>query len=399
MKVGFILAKWDETLGPETIAVYPKDFIDNPDLLAIQYFSSSQFIFGGEKFMRISFRMPLVYLGLDAILFFDYLEDESVRGGRHPILLILLYEQSIPRAIIDQYHETIVNRIDTIKSDFSNSSHIVSTIKVLHSNLLTYLGEFKPAAFQALKSSEQRFKTMFEGSRDAIFVFIIDKYIIVDANLQAETMINKTRDKIIGMTGNDLLIPDDAKRFMSLVSEHLKNKNSPPIITNIITADKKIIPVEINASIIEIGGKDYIQANFRDITKRRKAEILAKTMKLYAESVVETIRQPVIVLDAQYNVLSANFSFCETFKQLPGKIEHKSFYEIGRGMWNIPQMKSLLEDIITHQDQIDEYEVAHNFKGEIGHKVLLVDASRIENKEDQSEIIVLAFEDITHRKK
>ena len=81
MKLGFILAEWDETLGPDTKVVYPKGFIEDADLLAIKYFSSSQFIFGGEEFVQLSFVMPLIYLHLDARLFFDYMETSSVRGG------------------------------------------------------------------------------------------------------------------------------------------------------------------------------------------------------------------------------------------------------------------------------------------------------------------------------
>ena len=110
MRVGFILAKWNEVIGPEIVTVYPDNFIEDPNLIAIQCFSSSQFVFGGEQFIQLSLIMPFIYLHLEAVLFFDYILDDSVRGGRSPILLILLYDDTIPRSIIDQYHEGVLKK-------------------------------------------------------------------------------------------------------------------------------------------------------------------------------------------------------------------------------------------------------------------------------------------------
>ncbi len=396
--IGFILAKWDESLGPVIISVYPENFIKDPDLFAVQCFSQSQFIFGGEEFVKISFVMPLVHLQSDAMLFFDYIPDKAVRGGRHPILLILMYEEKIPRSIINRYKGKINDKLENIKAHFIDSSYIQNAIKEIHQTIIASLSEMHPEAFEALKDSENRFQSLFESARDAIFIFESDSNIIIEANLQAQVLINKPRNKILGMKTKELFLPDDVDKFKIHIREHLRDKNAPPIVTNVITSDRKKVPVEITASIIDVGKAHLIQATFRDITKREEAEILAKRMKLYAESIVETIRQPVIVLDSEFRILSANFSFLETFRHVPQDIENKSIFKIGRGQWDIPEVKSLLNDMLKVQNQIDEYEINHTFSGGVGPKRLLIDASRMENEEDQTEIIILVMEDITHRK-
>ncbi|MHB8882821.1 MAG: hybrid sensor histidine kinase/response regulator [Thermodesulfovibrionales bacterium] len=116
------------------------------------------------------------------------------------------------------------------------------------------------------------------------------------------------------------------------------------------------------------------------------------------EDIVETVREPLVVLDPDLRVLSANRSFYAAFKVVPEETIGKLVYDLGDRQWDIPGLRTLLEDILPKNKKFDDYEVEHTFSG-VGHKTLLLNARRIIHKEMGSEMILLAIEDITERKR
>ena len=100
---------------------------------------------------------------------------------------------------------------------------------------------------------------------------------------------------------------------------------------------------------------------FRDITERRQAEQLIESAREYAESIVATVREPLLILDSELHVRSANRSFYETFKVHPAETEGRSIYDLGNGQWNIPALRTLLEEILPRHISFDDFEVEHDF--------------------------------------
>jgi PAS domain S-box-containing protein len=115
------------------------------------------------------------------------------------------------------------------------------------------------------------------------------------------------------------------------------------------------------------------------------------------EDIVETVREPLIVLDSDLRVLSANRSFYESFKVTPNETVGNLIYNLGNRQWDIPRLRNLLEDILPKNNKFDDYEVEHVFSN-IGHKIMLLNARRIIQKEIGSQMILLAIEDITERR-
>jgi len=111
---------------------------------------------------------------------------------------------------------------------------------------------------------------------------------------------------------------------------------------------------------------------------------------------VETIREPLLVLDSDLRVLSANRSFYESFKVTPNETVGNLIYNLGNRQWDIPMLRMLLEDILPKNNKFDNYEVEHVFSS-IGHKIMLLNARRIIQKEIGSQLILLAIEDITEK--
>jgi PAS domain S-box-containing protein len=117
----------------------------------------------------------------------------------------------------------------------------------------------------------------------------------------------------------------------------------------------------------------------------------------YAEDIVETLREPLVVLNSDLKVLTANVSFYYTFKATPEETIGKFIYELGNRQWDIPKLRVLLEEILPHHLVFYDYEVEHDFQG-IGRKTILLNARQIFRKNIGSNIILLAMEDITVRK-
>jgi two-component system CheB/CheR fusion protein len=132
------------------------------------------------------------------------------------------------------------------------------------------------------------------------------------------------------------------------------------------------------------------------IAEQRRAEETFEKAQKYTESIVETIREPLLVLDSDLRVLSANRSFYESFKVTPNETVGNLIYDLGNRQWDIPRLRTLLEDILPKNNKFDNYEVEHVFSS-IGHKIMLLNARRIIQKEIGSQMILLAIEDITEK--
>jgi two-component system, chemotaxis family, CheB/CheR fusion protein len=117
----------------------------------------------------------------------------------------------------------------------------------------------------------------------------------------------------------------------------------------------------------------------------------------YAQAIVETVREPLIVLDDRLRVFTANQSFYRTFEATIVDTEHRLIFELGNGQWNIPKLRQLLMEILPTNSQLQDFEVEHNFE-QIGHKTMLLNACKMTQSEGGIKIL-LAIEDITDRKR
>ena len=139
---------------------------------------------------------------------------------------------------------------------------------------------------------------------------------------------------------------------------------------------------------------EQMRQRFEDLEKSEQA---AQRGRAYFESVVATVREPLLVLDADLRVVSANRSFYQTFKVTPEETEGRTIYELGNRQWDIPQLRQLLEQILPANTSFDDFEVEHDFPT-IGRKVMLLNARRLYREAGKPQMILLAIEDITERK-
>jgi nitrogen-specific signal transduction histidine kinase len=131
------------------------------------------------------------------------------------------------------------------------------------------------------------------------------------------------------------------------------------------------------------------------------AEVIWQTGWTYIRHVVDTAREPFLILDKDLRVLSANEAFYRTFQTLTRDTEGKLVYRLGKGQWNIPTLRRLLEEVLPKSIFFRDFEVEHTYPL-IGKKIMLMNARQVfepnTSPNRSPKMIVLAMEDVTKQR-
>jgi PAS domain S-box-containing protein len=119
--------------------------------------------------------------------------------------------------------------------------------------------------------------------------------------------------------------------------------------------------------------------------------------QLYTAEIAETIRESLLVLNADLRVLTASGSFYRSFKVTPENTIGRLIYDLGNGQWDIPALRKLLDELLPDPGEFNDYEVQHDFPG-IGQRTMLLNARHFHDDE-QTKLILLAIEDVTERRR
>ena len=142
---------------------------------------------------------------------------------------------------------------------------------------------------------------------------------------------------------------------------------------------------------------DGLVITFVDIHLLKESEqatIAALAKGSFADSIVQTVHQPLMVLDSELRVVSANDSFYHMFRAKRESVEGHKLPELGDGQFDIPELLNMLQKIMATSTTIQDYPLDHEFP-KIGHKRLLLTARRLERETEMPGMILLAIEDVT----
>jgi nitrogen-specific signal transduction histidine kinase len=131
--------------------------------------------------------------------------------------------------------------------------------------------------------------------------------------------------------------------------------------------------------------------------KNIDADELWKVAWTYIQTVVDTVREPFLILDENLAVLSANKTFYTFFQVTKEQTEGKLVYDLGNGQWNIDKLRILLEDILPKNTFFEDFKVEHAFP-KIGYKIMMLNARQIYTTDVEHPIMLLAMEDITRQR-
>jgi len=199
--------------------------------------------------------------------------------------------------------------------------------------------------------------------------------------LQLEKELSQTRDDIRAITedheaGNEELL--SANEELVSGSEELRSLNE----------ELEISKEELQSTVEELyAANQELNVRNEQLNHYRK----------YAEAIVTTIREPLIVLDKDLRVKSANSAFYKTFNETENSAEGKLFYELKDNQWDIPKLRILLERTLQEKEFYESYEVKRTFSV-IGERIMLLNARKFFSEGNNEYLILLAIEDITERR-
>lgn len=139
-----------------------------------------------------------------------------------------------------------------------------------------------------------------------------------------------------------------------------------------------------------------VVVTFTDITARKQSADAADEARIYAQAIVETVRHPLLVLDGDLRVQSVNPAFVEAFGCARDDSEGALLHDLDHGAWDIPELRRLLNEILSQNDAFDNFRVDHEFP-RIGNRNMLLNARKLSRGSDRLELILLVIEDVTER--
>jgi two-component system CheB/CheR fusion protein len=187
----------------------------------------------------------------------------------------------------------------------------------------------------------------------------------------------------------------EATRYLQAVTQQHEAANEELQASNeeVLSANEEL--QSINEELET--AKEELQASNEELATLNQ-ELLGRNLQLgraleYANGIVETVRHPLLILNAGLRVERANQSFYDYFQLTPGETVGRLLYELGEGQWDVPALRQALSDIVRRAAPLEDVEVEHEFP-RVGRRTLIVNASKL-HRESGQESILLAFEDRT----
>ena len=252
---------------------------------------------------------------------------------------------------------------------------------------------------EELELSRNTYAELYDFSPIGYFIFDASG-VIQGVNLTGADLLGLERSLLVEKSFVRFIADSDGRKIFSKHLESvLQKEEMQRCEIRLNGKEGSVIYVHLKSvSLDNVKSTDgYILCSIVDGTVAKKLETEIQDAREYAESIVETVREPLVVLDAELKILTANHSFYDTFKVNPEETIGNFIYDIGNRQWDIPKLRVLFEEILPNDTAFNGYEVDHVFPG-IGRKIILLNARQILRKNIGSHIILLAMEDITERK-
>jgi len=222
---------------------------------------------------------------------------------------------------------------------------------------------------------------------------------ILLANPAAERLFGYTRDEFAGLTFEDLIPQRLRASHGDKRAAYAKHPTRRTMGTGLeivgLRQDGREFAADISLSPLEEG---LVLSTVYNITRRKQAEQALAAAREFAESIVDTIQEPLVVLDADERVVSANRVFYQVFQLTEEETLGQVFFELHQRQWDIPALRQMLAEVLLGERRGKAFELQHEFPG-IGSRTVLIGARVIEGTSAQSNLTLLTFLNITERKR
>ena len=151
---------------------------------------------------------------------------------------------------------------------------------------------------------------------------------------------------------------------------------------------------ELTTTIDELRSRNQELARLN--TQLDAARRVSDAARSYADTIIQSIREPLAVLDGTLHILRVNPAFAANLKVPREEIEGRSLHEVGDARWNIPELHHRLRALLANAQPLEDWEVTRNFLPQ-GHEVMSLSARRIQGDADRGEQLLLTIHDVTAR--
>ena len=332
----------------------------------------------------------------------------------------ILLAQYVPASVIISHDLEILQFKGTTTPYLQNSSGKASfnILKMAHPEIAF---ELRNAIHHAIKSKQTIQKSGMEMNRDMV------KNTVQIVNIQVAPLKIEGEEPllIVVFTGQEMELsehPLSGTKNNSVAKDRRIKKLEEELAAaradmGSITHDQEAANEELQSANEEIissneelqslneeleTSKEEIESTNEELTTSNQ-ELHARIQQIeelytYYEGIIATVHEPVLILDKNIRIKSANKSFCKMFHVIEDDITGVSLYKLGNNQWNIPRLRELLEDIVPKNIRFHDFEVEQSFPI-IGQKTLLLNAHRFVQQSQNEELIVLTIADITEVKR
>jgi signal transduction histidine kinase len=217
---------------------------------------------------------------------------------------------------------------------------------------------------------------------------------IIEANLTLAALLQTDREQLIGKPLTHWMAPMAQDIWQPYWQELRQGRTSSSAILTLDAGKGTLCHVRIHARICQ--HQEHVpeyRLAFCEVYREP-----APMIYQHALSIMETIRQPLLVLDEHLIVEVANRAFYEAFQMSAEETIGQCIYDLDDGQWDIPALRALIDRLSTHDhdDVLEDYEIEHVFP-KIGRRIMVLNARRLRQVHEQQERILLAMEDVSDR--
>jgi two-component system CheB/CheR fusion protein len=318
--------------------------------------------------------------------------EQELWDAREQLQMVRAVTQS-PDEELRSYNEELQSANEELQSVNEELETSKEELQSLNEELITVNAELQ-GKNEALTSANDDIRNLLDSTKIAT--------LFLDTHLRVKRFTPEVT-KVINLVQEDIGRP--VSHFKTnLVGENLAQHAQEvldtllPRETELRSTDgrwylKRIQPYRASQNVIA-----GVVVTFVDITARKRLQLDVEKAQKFAQDIVETVREPLVVLNGDFNVVSANESFYRKFNLTAQLTERRFFFELNTGQWDVPELRRLLEQVLSVDRTFDNFMMEQD-SPDLDHIILLLNGRRIHRGAQDGDLILLAFEDVTDREK